>query len=587
MSDTPDGGQGPEPGATDLGLVFSASGSPRLGSRSGVWRLVILALGVGVVFLGWRIYWEMNHPAARLARRVNEGDTSARIAVIHQLANVGKEDALVAIPALVACLGDPDAEVRAAAAMGLVAVTQAVGPAESTRDEVRDVVRALIGSLKDSQPAVRAEAAQALWSVVLTSTGSVVVVDRAQVLDALINAAGDPDAGVRLSALRGLGAIGPSVSDDPPPILIAAIEDASDQIRAAAAYAIVQYRRGLFRLIPALVQSMESAGPEARARYVEILGAIRPPQFSAEAVPSLVAALDSSDGEVRFLAASSLATFKKDARSAIPALIKCLADRRDTRPAALGASQPSSNDPVVAAAETLGQVAPPTEKACEVISALAKVLKSGSARQRAVAATALGQFPIEAFAHMGPGRRGEVHADPVQLAALTEAVGDADAPVRVASLRALHDVGMKTVFEASPELNAALATAMEDQSPAVRTQAAGAIAHSGLVIDRLFPAVVRHAAHDPDKEVREMCAAVVSLDSGPVPARVTAAMIPVLIEALASREQQLRQSACHSLARFGPKAAGAIAELQKLEAEPNPKLSEAARKALRAIAASP
>ncbi len=395
----------------------------------------------------------------------------------------------MAIPALVSGLGDPDAGVRAAAAMGLVSVIQAAGSGESTRDEVSDAVRALIGAIKEPQPAVRAEVAQALWMAVLTSTGSVVVIDRAQVLGALIDATGDPDAGVRLSALRGLGAIGPGVSADPPPILIAAIEDPSDQIRAAATYAIVNYRRGLFRLIPALARSMESAGPEVRARYVEIFGAIRPPKFTAEVVPAVITALDSRDAEVRFLAAVSLANFKKDAQVAIPVLIKCLGDRRDTRPAVQESAQPTSSDPVVAATETLGQVAPPSEKAGEAIAALAKVLESGSSRQRVAAATALGLFPVNPFvAHMGRGRPAMGHADPLQLAILTEALGDVDAPVRVASLRALHDVGMKTAFEASPELKAALGKAMEDQSPKVRTQAAAAIAHSGRVIDPLFPA---------------------------------------------------------------------------------------------------
>ncbi len=64
-----------------------------------------------------------------------------------------------------------------------------------------------------------------------------------------------------------------------------------------------------------------------------------------------------------------------------------------------------------------------------------------------------------------------------------------------------------------------------------------------------------------------MCAGVVSLQSGPVGATVTSAMIPVLIEALASPEPSLRWSACHSLARFGPAAAPAIPALFRVVKE--------------------
>ena len=167
--------------------------------------MVVLAAGIGMIFLAWRINWELKHPAATFARKVHAGDADARIATIHQLENVGKEDAEVAIPALIDGLGDPDVGVRSAAAMGLVSVLQAAGSAGATREAVYDAVRALIGALKDSQAAVRADAAQALWMAVLTLTGSVEVIDRAQVVGVLIDAAGDPDVGVRVGDPRPRG----------------------------------------------------------------------------------------------------------------------------------------------------------------------------------------------------------------------------------------------------------------------------------------------------------------------------------------------------------------------------------------------
>ena len=149
--------------------------------------------------------------------------------------------------------------------------------------------------------------------VALTSTGPLIEIDRSRVLHSLIDSATDPDVEVRLAAFRGLGAVGPTVLANPPVVLVAAIEDSSDPIRSAAAYAIVNYRHGLGRRIPALVRSMELSDPQARDKYVEILSAIRPPKFSAEIIPGLITALDRSDIEVCSKAAKALESYKQDA----------------------------------------------------------------------------------------------------------------------------------------------------------------------------------------------------------------------------------------------------------------------------------
>ncbi len=127
---------------------------------------------------------------------------------------------------------------------------------------------------------------------------------------------------------------------------------------------------------------------------------------------------------------------------------------------------------------------------------------------------------------------------------------------------------MKTRFKASPELNAAVAKALEDSTPQVRTQAAAAIAHYGDVADAFFPALVRHAEHDPDKEVRSMCSTVITLESQPLPSRVTKAIIPALTAALASDDGRLRWSACRLLRKFGPDARPAIPALIRAVQQP-------------------
>jgi HEAT repeat protein len=542
---------------------------------------VALAIGVVVVAVGWRIIWERKHPAAAPGRKIQQGDPGARIAAIHELENLGGVDPEVAIPALVLGLQDPDATVRAAAAGALVLATNAAGPVDSAHGEVRNAVDALMRSVKDERAEVRAAVVQALWMIAITRTAG--SIDRSRVFDTLVEATGDQDPEVRLSALRGVGAVGLGVVDVPPTVLVAAMEDEREPNRAAAAFALVHFRRGLHRLVPTLLRSLESARPELRAKYLEVLGAIRAPQFPAEAEPALITILASADAEVRALAASSLATYKEAPPEAIPALIRCLGDSRGTKPAGLHSPQPSSRelmavaveslgqfvrrrvspsqDAVVEATKALGQFAPPTEHASAAVAALAKVLRSGNVSQRVAAARALGEFPIDPFDQAGRGPARDVHADPLQIAALTAALGDPETPVRVAALSAFHDVGMKTRFEASPELNAAIARALEDPAPESRIQAAAAIAHYGDVADRFFPALIRLAEHDPDEAVRSMCGTVITLGSQPLPARVTPAIIPVLTEALSSPDGRLRWSVGQLLVKVGPAARPAMPAL--------------------------
>ncbi len=81
----------------------------------------------------------------------------------------------------------------------------------------------------------------------------------------------DPDPAVRLSAIQGLGAIGPKVLGDPPARLVTAIEDESDKSRAAAIEALAVFQHGLPPLIPSIVKSAERAGPTVRVGYLNLL----------------------------------------------------------------------------------------------------------------------------------------------------------------------------------------------------------------------------------------------------------------------------------------------------------------------------
>ena len=86
-----------------------------------------LAIGVVALWLLSRFFWESQHPAASAARRMQSAEASEPLKAIRELEGSGRADSAVAIPALINCLKDPDAQVRAAAAMAMVSVVSGVG----------------------------------------------------------------------------------------------------------------------------------------------------------------------------------------------------------------------------------------------------------------------------------------------------------------------------------------------------------------------------------------------------------------------------------------------------------------------------
>ncbi len=111
----------------------------------------------------------------------------------------------------------------------------------------------------------------------------------------------------------------------------------------------------------------------------------------------------------------------------------------------------------------------------------------------------------------------------------------------------------------------ALGTALEDASAETRVDAAAAIIHAGMGIDKFIPAIVRHAVHDPDQRVRSMCGNAI----GHLHTRgVKPAAIPELLKALESSEPGVREEVSRLLGRFGRDSASAIPALIRFLEEP-------------------
>jgi HEAT repeat protein len=206
--------------------------------------------------------------------------------------------------------------------------------------------------------------------------------------------------------------------------------------------------------------------------------------------------------------------------------------------------------------------APPIEATS--LEVLAEALRSGTPEVRATVAYALGRF----------------QPAPAVVLVLGRAVRDPDAAVRAASLKALHDIADRMPFVPPETVKAAL----EDDEPTVRYWAAGALGHIQLGLGPYVAELLRLAEHDPDREVRAICAH--EIKDMIRPTAVTPAIVPVLTRALDRPDPSARRAALALLARLGPATAPAISRLRELAQSLDPDLKGAAREALRKLKAA-
>jgi HEAT repeat protein len=579
----------------ESGAPVQAAG-PRVGADRprrplGAFKCLSLVL-VGLLgVLVWQRLWRGSNPADDAIRRFRAGDVQNRIAAVTDLERFGPDEPEIAIAALRSSLEDDDAQVRAGGAVALVMVVRSAGIKGVAQSEVRHAVAALIERRKDPEPIVRASMIQALWLIASLWEGPPGVVDGARVEQELIEATHEPEATVRLSAVRGLGAVGPQLADDPPQALFAALEDPSDTVRAGAADAIVRFPKGLARWLPSVVRSFERADPAVRSGYRLVLQRIRPRTFGPDAVAPLGLILSSPDEEVRCGAASALRSFGKAASPAIPALVASI--RRPgrehvspSRPAdgvhpvltpdqelwwTAGPGSLDGKEPALMAGLALLKIVPDSEltSAAQAIdpqsfATLTAVLGSGTPDVRAVVAYVLGR----------------IEPTPAVMPALGKAVRDPEPTVRAAALKALHDIADRMPFEPPKTFKAAL----EDASPTVRYWAAGALGHIRLGLDPYIPALLEHAEHDPDQDVRAICA--YELQDFVRPSAVTSAVVPVLTRALESPAQTVQSAACGLLAKLGTASAPAIPRLRALAKSSVRTVRESARQALTKLEAT-
>src|SRR5438309_9925485 len=83
--------------------------------QTGVRGLIVVVACCGVIMWAARSLWEGQHPSIAAARGLRSRDPSDRARAARELAAAGEVEPGLAIPPLIAALGDPEAEVRVAA----------------------------------------------------------------------------------------------------------------------------------------------------------------------------------------------------------------------------------------------------------------------------------------------------------------------------------------------------------------------------------------------------------------------------------------------------------------------------------------
>jgi HEAT repeat protein len=227
----------------------------------------------------------------------------------------------------------------------------------------------------------------------------------------------------------------------------------------------------------------------------------------------------------------------------------------------------------VAAADALGRMGSVAIRAGsgrDVVRAgatgLVRSLKDPEPDVRCAAATSLG-----IIASTRP--KGLLAASPIDrkavMDALVETLGDRDAKVRGAVLRAVASDNPNARAE-PPE---ALAKGLKDESAENRVAAVDGVVNFGRGLDRWVPVLLELADHDPNPSVRRRALQALNHPFfGPT--GVTAAVVPALIPRLRSGDPRRVNQIIRFAGRLGRDARATIPDLLRILNEPlDPKLA--------------
>jgi HEAT repeat protein len=566
-----------EHGAKTYQAVYSKNLAP--GTPRPVWRLRASLNMPGTVeeaandrtVVGFGAGDAEDVPPLARALRDPEAKAAARAAAADDLARIGRT-ARAAVPALREALQDPDrfVRVRAAAALAqidprngdalptLIAMMKdadapirraAVEAAGNLGPKAKSAVGELLRAARDDDPAVRWAAVEALGRVGPEAKAAVPLLTEAL-----------RDAALRVIAADALGGIGPAAAAAAP-ALTRALGEADPNLRWTAATALVRTKdpSAPETAAPVFVEALKSNDPRTRwdgVWYLEQLG----PQAKGQ-VPALTALVKDGDPRVRGAALAALEKVGPEGGEALPALVEALkdGDPRVRLAAAqavivVGEGQTAAPDAAAVLAEALRKSDPrdrayiqwylwqaqPQDKVA--LPALIALLRDADAGVRSIALTGLQQLSTEA----------EVDA---ALPAISELLKDQDRGVRLAAAEALWQISE----DAGPAVPV-LVEALEDKDDRLRSHAARILGEVGTAARAALPALRAVLA---DKGA----GAAVRIAAAEAVWRINAdvrAAVPVLIEALKSKDDQRRSHAASVLREIGAAAVDAAPALREL-----------------------
>ena len=298
---------------------------------------------------------------------------------------------------------------------------------------------------------------------------------------------------------------------------------------------------------------------------------VRTPLGSKSSVAQATAALEDKDFTVRWQATYLLGLAGAPAASAVPGLVKVLADVENQEYVRGGA------------AWALGRIGP---AAAGAVGPLTTALDSKLESVRRHAAEALGRIGTAAVAAVPKLIERLRDEDPVVRIHAAEALWqiarhEKALPTLVAALHHDADAASYDAAMALGELGPDAQPALPDLVQALSHADADTARAAALALGRVGPAAITElkkvlAQSNPVRQ----CRAIEALEGiGPETA-------PLLIESLSDHDPAVRRSAARALGRFGPAAQAAAAPLMQTVNDPVEEVRQEAARALRRIGAA-
>jgi HEAT repeat protein len=465
-----------------------------------------------------------------LVAGVADQDPAAAVAAIDALDKI-EPAPKAAVPALIQALGREDEAVRWHAARTLGDIGA----------DAEEAVPALTKALDDSSVKVQAYAAHALGSIGKSAEPAV---------EKLIERAFDKDPLVRRASLRGLRLI-KAPPEKTRPLFLKMLESGD-------LAAVLPTLQSIAEVGDDAIGPMRDVLKDEKLCYWACLVLAEMGEKAAPAVPELTEVLSHQDPDVRMRALLTLGTIGKGAAPAIPAIAKLL-------------DSDSFEAVQFSAAFALGAINQKDEVATRALVAAAR---SGKPLLKAVSLWTLAHQNPENLAVVGYAAK-----------TLAEGLASEDAELRTMAAKMLGDFG------SHPEIvGPALAAALQDSDPRVighaldalaalgpkilpkvtdaiknpkrRHFAAGLIYRLGPQAAPAVPAIIealRETAANEDDLLFRRQAQVALAAVGPEAKDA----VPVLIDSLASDDQEVRGTACYALGKIGAGAAEAVPALEK------------------------